>query len=97
MAKRIPDPTLIDNDNPEWTKANFKKALHAREVLPELFGAKTADTMLKPKRGRPQKASTKMLLSVRYSAEVVNFFKATGPGWQARMDEALKQWISEHA
>jgi uncharacterized protein (DUF4415 family) len=38
----------------------------------------------------------KMLLSVRYSPEVVEYFRATGEGWQARMDAALKEWIKAH-
>jgi len=46
-------------------------------------------------RGRGRKP-TKVLLSVRYSPEVVEFFKATGEGWQSRMDEALKEWVATH-
>jgi uncharacterized protein (DUF4415 family) len=36
-------------------------------------------------------------LSIRYSPEVIAHFKATGKGWQTRMDEALKEWIAEHS
>jgi len=36
-------------------------------------------------------------LSIRYSPEVVDYFRATGSGWQTRMDEALKEWMKEHA
>lgn len=36
----------------------------------------------------------KQLVSVRYSPEALAFFKAGGAGWQIRMDDALKQWIS---
>jgi uncharacterized protein (DUF4415 family) len=35
-----------------------------------------------------------VLLSLRYSPEVVEYFKSTGEGWQTRMDEALKQWVA---
>lgn len=48
------------------------------------------------RRRGPQKAPTKILLSMRYSQDVLDFFRATGPGWQTKMDEALKQWIREH-
>jgi uncharacterized protein (DUF4415 family) len=41
----------------------------------------------------PGKTPTKVLLSVRYSPEVVEYFRSTGTGWQARMDEALKEWV----
>jgi uncharacterized protein (DUF4415 family) len=48
----------------------------------------------KPGQRGPQLAPTKQLVSVRYSPEVLAFFKAGGTGWQTRMDEALKQWVS---
>ena len=41
---------------------------------------------LRAVRGRPKLENKKLLLSVRYSAEVVEYFRATGEGWQARMD-----------
>lgn len=47
--------------------------------------------------GRPKAESRKVLLSVRYSPEVVEYFRATGRGWQTRMDDALKEWLKEHA
>jgi uncharacterized protein (DUF4415 family) len=40
------------------------------------------------------KRPRKVLLSVRYSPEVVDYFKSTGEGWQSRMDEALREWIA---
>ena len=43
-----------------------------------------------------QLSPTKQLVSVRYSPEVLDFFKASGSGWQTRMDEALKQWVASH-
>ena len=48
-------------------------------------------------RGRPKSDTRKVLLSVRYSPEVVEYFRATGAGWQTRMDDALKEWLREHA
>lgn len=50
----------------------------------------------RPGQRGPGKKPTKVLLSVRYSREVVDFFKATGEGWQTRMDEALQQWVAGH-
>lgn len=47
--------------------------------------------------GRPRSASSKVLLSVRYSREVVDFFRATGEGWQSRMDGALKEYVAQHS
>ena len=48
-------------------------------------------------RGRPKLASAKLLVSVRYSPEVLEYFKSTGPGWQARMDSILKEYVSRHS
>ena len=45
----------------------------------------------------PARKPRKTLLTVRYSPEVVAYFKATGKGWQARMDEALKEWIAQRS
>ena len=45
----------------------------------------------------PQVALTKQLVSVRYSPEVLQYFKATGDGWQTRMNEALLEWVNNHS
>jgi uncharacterized protein (DUF4415 family) len=45
-------------------------------------------------RGRPRSASPKQLVSVRYSPEVLAYFKATGEGWQSRMDGVLRQYVA---
>jgi uncharacterized protein (DUF4415 family) len=45
---------------------------------------------LVPKRS-PQKTPTKVAVSIRLSPEVVKHFKAKGPGWQSRIDEALRK------
>jgi uncharacterized protein (DUF4415 family) len=37
----------------------------------------------------PQKAPTKVRVSLRLSREVVEYFRATGDGWQTRMDSEL--------
>lgn len=47
-------------------------------------------------RGRPKSERKKLLVSVRYSPEVVEFFKSTGEGWQSRMDGVLRQYVEQH-
>ena len=49
---------------------------------------------LKSLRGRPKSPNPKQLVSVRYSPEVLAYFKSTGEGWQARMDGALREYVS---
>ncbi len=48
-------------------------------------------------RGRPKSASTKQLVSVRYSPVVLAYFKSTGEGWQARMDSVLRAYVTRHS
>lgn len=43
-----------------------------------------------------QKAPTKERITIRLSRDVVEAFRATGNGWQSRMDEVLKNWVSSH-
>ena len=52
---------------------------------------------LRSVRGRPKSENKKLLLSVRYSPEVIAYFKSTGEGWQARMDGVLKQYVQRHS
>lgn len=51
---------------------------------------------LRTLRGRPKSGNKKLLVSVRYSPEVVAYFKSTGEGWQSRMDEALREYVEQH-
>ncbi len=48
-------------------------------------------------RGRPKSESKKLLLSVRYSPEVVAYFKSTGEGWQSRMDGVLREYVERQS
>jgi len=80
---RIQAGIAADRDNPEWTAQAFKNAKSFSEALPALAVSR---------RGRgPQREPTKVAVSLRLTREVVERFKAEGPGWQSRMDEALKK------
>ena len=48
-------------------------------------------------RGRPKSATAKQLVSVRYSPEVVAYFKSTGEGWQSRMDGVLRKYVTRQS
>jgi uncharacterized protein (DUF4415 family) len=39
----------------------------------------------------PQKAPTKLLVSLRLDADLVERFRATGPGWQRLINDLLRQ------
>jgi uncharacterized protein (DUF4415 family) len=50
---------------------------------------------LKSVRGRPKSENKKLLVSVRYSPEVLTYFKNTGEGWQSRMDGVLREYVGK--
>lgn len=74
----------FDSDNPEWTEDDFARARPIAD-FPELAAA-----FPKSKGGRPR-GSNKRAVSLRLDGEVIDKFKATGPGWQSRINEALKR------
>jgi uncharacterized protein (DUF4415 family) len=78
--------------NPEWTAAMIEKARPAKEVLPKIFGARVAAAMLKP-RGRPKSSDSKIAISLRLPPATLARWKATGPGWQTRMADVLRESV----
>jgi uncharacterized protein (DUF4415 family) len=72
------------SDNPELTKEDFAKARPLAEALPELAAA------IRKGRG-PNKAPTKKLVSLRLSGQVIDAYRAKGPGWQSRIDADLRK------
>lgn len=82
-----PKPDKIDKENPEWTEKDFKNAVPF-SALPESL----RKTLSSRKRG-PQKAPTKELISIRLSQDVLEKLRATGTGWQARVDEILRKHL----
>jgi uncharacterized protein (DUF4415 family) len=66
-------------------RRGFRESKAPEEVLPPYLLAQ-----FKATRG-PQKAPTKVAVSIRLSPEVISCFKAKGPGWQSKIDEALRK------
>lgn len=74
------------SDSPEFTSEEMTKAKPFAQVLPELAAS--------AKRGRgKQRSPTKQLISLRLDRDVIETFKAGGPGWQSRINEALKRAV----
>jgi uncharacterized protein (DUF4415 family) len=76
-----------DPDTWEWTEEDFERARPASEVVPDLV----ADS-LRRRRGA-QKHPTKVLVSLRLEREVVERLRASGPGWQSRVNDMLRKAI----
>ena len=80
------DPNWIDEDDaPEWSDDALERAEY-----------KDGDTVLRPasgtltKRGRPKLDNPKRQVTLRLDGAIVDWFRATGPGWQGRINEILK-------
>ena len=71
-------------DNPEITDEQWATARPLAEVMPELVEALT-------RRRGAQKAPTKKMISLRLDRAVLEAWRASGPGWQARMGDALRK------
>jgi uncharacterized protein (DUF4415 family) len=83
-------PTRPDAENPEWTEQDFRQARPALELLP----GEVVDAVRRYRGQRgPQKAPTKELISIRVDRDVVAAYRATGPGWQVRVNEALRSYV----
>jgi uncharacterized protein (DUF4415 family) len=71
--------TWVDPDDaPEWTDEMFERAdlYHGDKLV---------------RRGRPPSANPKKALKLRIDADVVEHFRATGPGWQTRINDTLRR------
>ncbi|MGO4326215.1 BrnA antitoxin family protein [Cupriavidus sp. 2TAF22] len=86
-----------DPDNPPLTDEELARMRPAREVLPKLIGEKAAQPLLKP-RGRPALPADqrKVSLNMRADRDVIDAFKATGDGWQTRINEVLRAYAKSH-
>ncbi len=89
----VPEPDLSDPDNPEWTEADFHHARPPEEALPPEILAAFPRTVARL-RG-PQKAPTKRQVTLRLDREVLSHFQSEGPGWQSRINAALRRVIGK--
>ncbi|MFM8524454.1 MAG: BrnA antitoxin family protein [Cyanobacteriota bacterium] len=67
------------------------------DALPLTEEQMSAMVPIRVLRGRPKLANKKKLVSIRYSPEVIDYFRALGAGWQARMDAVLKDYVKAHS
>ncbi|WP_287011355.1 BrnA antitoxin family protein [Brevundimonas sp.] len=81
------DPKLDDPDNPEWTEADF-----ARAGGPGTLSA--AERAAFPRTRGPQAAPKKKPVSIRLDPDVLEYYRAGGPGWQSRMNADLRKAIA---
>ena len=90
------DETLAIPYEPEDGPYDPNDAEVTRAWLAEADLVRKGKVVRRGKRG-PQKAPTKKLVSLRLSSSVVDHFRATGPGWQTRIDRTLLNAIKKRA
>jgi uncharacterized protein (DUF4415 family) len=83
------DPDLIDDeDNPELTAEDFARARPFSEVFPEQYKAWK-------KIGRPPVVTPKVHIGFRLAADVVEGIRATGKGYNARVEKVLREALTK--
>ena len=85
MANELKPPSEDFDENPEWTEEDFARARPFKEGFPEFYEA------WKNKGGRPKVEQPKMHIGFRLSADVVNGVRASGPGYNARVERVLRE------
>jgi len=90
------ESSWIDPDDaPELTDDFFASAklfIGEREVSREEFRTAAKKAL----RGRPLGSGKKQSTTVCFDTDVLSAFKATGKGWQTRMNDVLRGWLKEH-
>jgi uncharacterized protein (DUF4415 family) len=97
------DPDFDPDDAPEWPDEVWDRAEFAigDKVIRPATGTFTrafTPEEIRARRGRPPLGSeAKVQQSLRLSREVLDHFRATGPGWQARIDAVLRKYVADVA
>ena len=82
-------PTLAEN------AAITAAAMSDRDAMP-FTDAEWAQVKPLVRRGRPLGSGTKTQITLRLDVDVVDKFKASGDGWQTRINDVLKSWVQSH-
>jgi uncharacterized protein (DUF4415 family) len=82
---RIQAGIAQDPDNPELTEEEFRNARPFAEVFPEWAAE------IRRSRGRPASDTPRKVVSIRLDQDVLEKYRASGKGWQARMNADLRK------
>ncbi|WP_105441154.1 BrnA antitoxin family protein [Neorhizobium sp. T25_13] len=74
----VRDSLAIEDDAPDLTESPWAEKLTAAPVI----------------RGRPKSEQTKVSTTIRLDADVLEGFRAAGPGWQSRINDVLREWLA---
>lgn len=90
-SQNSPKAWVDPDDAPELTGEFFEKGVW--RIGDKVVSPDEARAEAGKRRGRPAGRGTKISTTIRFDAEVLAAFKATGDGWQTRMNDALKEWL----
>ena len=96
MSKTTPRKRALILPTPAENRKIVAAAKRDPDAQPLTATQLKAMVPLKSIRGRPKSENKKQLVSVRYSPEVLAYFKSTGEGWQSRMDGVLRDYVEKH-
>lgn len=90
MAKRLEPPQADFEENPEWTEADFARAKPFKTGFPKQYA-----TWKENKGGRPPVERPKVHIGFRLAADVVEGVRATGKGYNARVEKVLREALEK--
>jgi uncharacterized protein (DUF4415 family) len=93
-TKKLDAASRPDDENPEWTREDLKRARPAPDLIGELFGAEAAEVVAQ-RRGRPRKPAPKINQTLRLDADVVDAYRRQGRGWQTRINAVLRAHMND--
>jgi uncharacterized protein (DUF4415 family) len=73
------------DEAPEWTGDDFARA--------DVY---EGDTLVRRGAGRPKLERPKQQITVRLDSDILDALRATGQGWQSRLNEAAREWLERH-
>lgn len=79
------------DDAPELTDSFFEQGVW--QVGEKPVSRPEAQQEMVRRRGRPAGTGGKVSTTIRFDAEILDAFKASGDGWQTRMNDALREWL----
>jgi uncharacterized protein (DUF4415 family) len=88
-SKREEEPWIDPDDSPEWTEEMFRAAAIYRgdKLIRPATGVLGPNGVV----GRPPSENPKKQITLRLDPDVIEGFRATGKGWQSRVNKALRE------
>lgn len=89
IASLTDNQIIHDSDSPSTSESDWNNAIVCHSAK-ELHSETTR--RIRGKNKRPLKKQ----VAIRFDSDIIQAFRATGKGWQTRMNNALKEWLLEH-